>query len=225
MLAWKIAPALAMGNTVVLKPAEYTSLTALLFADLLRGTGRACRRACQHRHRGRRCGRDDRQPRRRRQGRLHRLDRRGAAPSAKQRQVQGKALTLELGGKSPYIVFDDADVDSALSKVWSMRSGSIRVRSVAQDPACWCRRALPTNFHDKPATPGWTGLRIGEPLDKCIDVGAVVDPVQLQTITKPWSMPAIPQAMSIMPLCEQTGKAGCYYPPTLISGLETSDPC
>ena len=74
MLAWKIAPALAAGNTVVLKPAEFTSLTALLFAEICRESRPAAGRG-QHRHRRGRHRRRARQPPRRRQDRLHRLDR------------------------------------------------------------------------------------------------------------------------------------------------------
>ncbi|MEH6737903.1 MAG: aldehyde dehydrogenase family protein, partial [Sulfitobacter sp.] len=111
MLAWKVAPALAMGNTVVLKPAEYTSLTALLFADICGQAGVP-------------------------KGVVNIVTGDGAVgemivtadvdkvaftgSTAVGRRIReatagsGKALTLELGGKSPYIVFDDADLDSAV---------------------------------------------------------------------------------------------------------------
>ena len=111
MLAWKIAPALAMGNTVVLKPAEWTSLTALLFADICAQAG---------------------VPR----GVVNIVTGDGAVgemivaadvdkiaftgSTEVGRRIReatagtGKALTLELGGKSPYIIFDDADIDSAI---------------------------------------------------------------------------------------------------------------
>ncbi|MCU0905704.1 MAG: aldehyde dehydrogenase family protein, partial [Tabrizicola sp.] len=111
MLAWKVAPALAAGNTIVLKPAEYTPLTALLFADISREAGLP-------------------------KGVLNIVTGDGTtgaaltdAPvdkiaftgsTAVGRRIReatagtGKALTLELGGKSPYIVFDDADLDSAI---------------------------------------------------------------------------------------------------------------
>jgi aldehyde dehydrogenase (NAD+) len=111
MLAWKIAPALAAGNTVVLKPAEFTPLTALLFAEIceaglpkgvvniVTGDGET--------------GRGHRQAFGRRQDRLHRLDR-GRQDHPQGDGRQGKKLTLELGGKSAFIVFEDADLDSAV---------------------------------------------------------------------------------------------------------------
>jgi len=112
MLAWKIAPALAMGNTVVLKPAEYTSLSALLFADICRqagvpdgvvnivtGDGAVGEQIVAH-------------------DGIDKIAFTGSTSVGRKiREATagtGKALTLELGGKSPYIVFDDADLDSAV---------------------------------------------------------------------------------------------------------------
>ena len=112
MLAWKIAPALAMGNTVVLKPAEWTSLTALLFADICRraglpegvvnivtGDGTVGEMIVTH------------------EG-VDKIAFTGSTTVGRRiREItagSGKALTLELGGKSPYVVFDDADIDSAV---------------------------------------------------------------------------------------------------------------
>ena len=112
MLAWKIAPALAMGNTVVLKPAEYTSLTALLFADIcvqaglpkgvvniVTGDGAVGEMMVAHKD-------------------IDKIAFTGSTSVGRKiREAtagSGKALTLELGGKSPYIVFDDADLDSAI---------------------------------------------------------------------------------------------------------------
>src|SRR6056297_533268 len=112
MLSWKIAPALAAGNTVVLKPAEYTSLTALLFADICREaglpkgvvnivTGDGTTGAALVEHPG-----------------IAKVAFTGSTEVGRRiREASagsGKALTLELGGKSPYIVFDDADLDSAV---------------------------------------------------------------------------------------------------------------
>ena len=112
MLAWKVAPAIAMGNTVLLKPAEYTSLTALLFADICREagvppgviniiTGDGATGASI-------VGHPD----------IDKIAFTGSTSVGRHiREAtagSGKALTLELGGKSPYIVFDDADLDSAI---------------------------------------------------------------------------------------------------------------
>ena len=132
MLAWKIAPALATGNTVVLKPAEFTPLTALAFAEISRKSG--CRRRSQYRDR-------------------RRLDWRGSgkAPGVAKIAFTGsteggrairsatatshKRLSLELGGKSPFIIFEDADLDSAVEGLVEV-SGSIRDKSVAPAPVC-----------------------------------------------------------------------------------------
>ena len=116
MLAWKVAPALACGNTVVLKPAETTPLTALLFAEICQQadlppgvvnivtgageTGQSARRA-------RRC----------RQGRVHGLHRGRQADRAVPSRASGKRVSLELGGKGANIVFDDAPVDQAVEGI------------------------------------------------------------------------------------------------------------
>ena len=112
MLSWKIAPALAMGNTVVLKPAEYTSLTALLFAEtcaqvglpegvvnIVTGDGAVGAMIVDHPGCDKIAFTGSTS--------VGRAIRRATAGT-------GKSLTLELGGKSPYIVFDDADIDSAV---------------------------------------------------------------------------------------------------------------
>ncbi|WP_170444136.1 aldehyde dehydrogenase family protein [Ruegeria arenilitoris] len=216
MLAWKVAPALAMGNTVVLKPAEYTSLTALLFADICMQAGLP-------------------------KGVVNIVTGDGAAgemivkadvdkiaftgSTIVGRRIReatagsGKALTLELGGKSPYIVFDDADVDSAIE-------GLVDAIWFNQGQVCCAgsrllvQEGIAERFYAKLRARMDT-LRIGNPLDKCIDVGAVVDPVQLQTIKSMVEGNAVGQVYQ--PACELPAN-GCYYPPTLITGLETSDP-
>ncbi|MBY6083023.1 aldehyde dehydrogenase family protein [Ruegeria arenilitoris] len=216
MLAWKVAPALAMGNTVVLKPAEYTSLTALLFADICMQAGLP-------------------------KGVVNIVTGDGAVgemivkadvdkiaftgSTIVGRRIReatagsGKALTLELGGKSPYIVFDDADIDSAIE-------GLVDAIWFNQGQVCCAgsrllvQEGIAERFYAKLRARMDT-LRIGNPLDKCIDVGAVVDPVQLQTIKSMVEGNAVGQVYQ--PACELPAN-GCYYPPTLITGLETSDP-
>ena len=211
MLAWKIAPALAMGNTVVLKPAEYTSLTALLFADICRQAGVP-------------------------KGVVNIVTGDGAVgemivnaevdkiaftgSTAVGRKIReatagsGKSLTLELGGKSPYIVFDDADVDSAVE-------GLVDAIWFNQGQVCCAgsrllvQEGIADRFHAK-LRARMDGLRIGDPLDKCIDVGAIVDPVQLARITAMVGANTEGQtyvAATPLPV------TGCYYPPTLITGL------
>ncbi|CAN0592368.1 unnamed protein product, partial [Ectocarpus sp. 12 AP-2014] len=205
-----------MGNTVVLKPAEYTSLTALLFADLSREagvppgvlniiTGDGAVGEMIVTHKG-----------------IDKIAFTGSTEVGRHiRQATagtGKALTLELGGKSPYIVFDDADIDSAIEglvdAIWFNQgqvccAGSRLLihEGIAND---FTRRLK--NRMDK--------LRIGDPLDKCIDVGAVVDPVQLKTIK---ALVAKSGGDIYHANCELPAK-GCYYPPTLITGLSTADP-
>ena len=187
MLAWKIAPALAMGNTVVLKPAEYTPLTALLFAEICREAG-VPPGVRQHRHRRRRDGRDDRGAPRSTRSPSPARPRSGAA-SARRPPGSGKALTLELGGKSPYIVFDDADLDSAVEglvdAIW-FNQGQVCCAGLAPAGAGGHRRATSTTG----CSARMDRLRVGDPLDKCIDVGAIVDPVQLDAHHRDWSTAA-----------------------------------
>jgi aldehyde dehydrogenase (NAD+) len=128
----------------------------------------------------------------------------------------GKALTLELGGKSPYIVFDDADLDSAIE-------GLVDAIWFNQGQVCCAgsrllvQEGVAGRFHEK-LKRRMDGLRIGDPLDKCIDVGAVVDPIQLATITA--MVDANRQGetyVAATPL-----PSGCFYPPTLITGLSAA---
>ena len=211
MLAWKVAPAIAMGNTVVLKPAEYTSLTALLFADICRqaglpkgvvnivtGDGAVGEMIVN--------------------AEVDKIAFTGSTEVGKRiREAtagSGKALTLELGGKSPYIVFDDADLDSAVE-------GLVDAIWFNQGQVCCAgsrllvQESIAEKFHAR-LRARMDKLRIGNPLDKCIDVGAVVDPVQHARITElvgACSEGDIHQAAIEMPA------SGCFYPPTLIEGL------
>ncbi|WP_319825538.1 aldehyde dehydrogenase family protein [Thalassovita sp.] len=215
MLAWKIAPALATGNTVVLKPAEYTSLTALLFADICRqaglpkgvvnivtGDGAVGEMIVSHPG-------------------VDKIAFTGSTEVGRRiRQAtagSNKALTLELGGKSPYIVFDDADLDSAIE-------GLVDAIWFNQGQVCCAgsrllvHEGIAERFHEKLRARMQT-LRIGNPLDKCIDVGAIVDPVQLQAITDMVDSNTAGQTFQVN---AQLPAEGCYYPPTLITGLEPS---
>ena len=214
MLAWKVAPALAAGNTVVLKPAEYTPLTALLFAELSREaglpkgvlnvvTGDGATGAALVAHPD-----------------VNKIAFTGStAVGRKIREATsgtGKALTLELGGKSPYIVFDDADLDSAVEglvdAIW-FNSGQV----CCAGSRLLVQEGVADRFHEK-LKRRMDGLRLGDPLDKCIDVGAIVDPVQLATITAlvdGCTDGQIYRAATPVPV-------GCYYPPTLITGLSAA---
>ncbi len=214
MLAWKVAPALAAGNTIILKPAEFTPLTALLFAELSREaglpkgvlnivTGDGDTGAALVAH-----------------SQVDKIAFTGStAVGRKIREVTagtGKALTLELGGKSPYIVFDDADIDSAIE-------GLVDAIWFNQGQVCCAgsrllvQEGIADRFHGK-LKRRMDGLRVGDPLDKCIDVGAIIDPSQLAIIT----------AMVDANREGETYRAatpvpvGCFYPPTLITGLSAA---
>ncbi|QIE46105.1 aldehyde dehydrogenase family protein [Pseudohalocynthiibacter aestuariivivens] len=217
MLAWKVAPALAMGNTVVLKPAEYTSLTALLFADICRmaglpngvvnivtGDGAVGEMITAH------------------EG-IDKIAFTGSTAVGRRiREVtagSGKALTLELGGKSAYIVFDDADLDSAVE-------GLVDAIWFNQGQVCCAgsrllvQEGIADRFYAK-LTVRMDKLRIGNPLDKTIDVGAVVDAEQVARISEMVDRNTVGQrrvADVVLP------DGGAFYPPTLITGLAPSDP-
>ncbi|WP_439522570.1 aldehyde dehydrogenase family protein [Marivita sp.] len=217
MLSWKIAPALAAGNTVVLKPAEYTSLTALLFADMCRqaglpkgvvnivtGDGAVGERVVTHPD----------------------VDKVAFTGStAVGRRIReatagsGKALTLELGGKSPYIVFEDADLDSAVE-------GLVDAIWFNQGQVCCAgsrllvQEGVAERFHAK-LRARMDKLRVGSPMDKSVDVGAIVDPRQLETITR--LVDGNTAGETYRAKCEMP-ESGCFYPPTLITGLSTADP-
>ncbi|MCA1336191.1 aldehyde dehydrogenase family protein [Pseudooceanicola marinus] len=213
MLAWKIAPALAMGNTVVLKPAEWTSLTALLFADICRQaglpkgvvnivTGDGAVGAALVAHEG-----------------VDKVAFTGSTEVGRKiREAtagQAKGLTLELGGKSPLIVFEDADLDSAVEglvdAIW-FNGGQV----CCAGSRLLVQEGVAERFHEKLKL-RMQSLRVGNPLDKCIDVGAIVHPEQLARIKGL-------VAGSGGVVTQGTAPEGCYYPPTLIEGLEPADP-
>lgn len=215
MLAWKIAPALAMGNTVVLKPAEFTCLTALLFADICAQAGvpkGVVNIVTGDGDVGEMIVNAD----------VDKIAFTGSTSVGRRiREATagtGKALTLELGGKSPYIVFDDADLDSAIE-------GLVDAIWFNQGQVCCAGSRL--LVHEPIADAFYTKLRarmdklrIGDPLDKSIDIGAVVDASQLETITR---MVASNTAGHTYQTQAKLPATGCYYPPTLITGLNTAD--
>jgi aldehyde dehydrogenase (NAD+) len=212
MLSWKIAPAIAMGNTVVLKPAEYTSLSAMVFAEICAeaglppgvvnivtgdgstGAALVASKVDKIAFTG--------------STEVGRIIRKATAGS-------GKSLTLELGGKSPYVVFDDADIDSAIEglvdAIW-FNQGQVCCagsRLIVQE-------SIADRFHTKLKARMAT-LRMGDPLDKSIDIGAIVDPVQLETITRMVAEGGKDGEVYHAP-CTLPNQ-GSYYPPTLITGL------
>ncbi|EFG08890.1 aldehyde dehydrogenase family protein [Streptomyces clavuligerus] len=214
MLAWKIAPALAAGNTVVLKPAETTPLSALFFADICRqaglpkgvvnivtGDGRTGEALVTHPG-------------------IDKVAFTGSTAVGKAiaRQVAGtgKRLTLELGGKGANIVFDDAPIDQAVEgivtgiffnqgQVCCAGSRLLVQESIQDELLDALKRRLAT-------------LRLGDPLDKNTDIGAINSAEQLARITalartgeaegaERWSAP-----------CELPS-SGFWFPPTLFTGV------
>ncbi|MBL8902880.1 MAG: aldehyde dehydrogenase family protein [Rhizobiales bacterium] len=217
MLAWKVAPALAAGNTVVLKPAEFTPLTALLFAELAHKaglppgvlnvvTGEGATGAALVEHAGvdkiAFTGSTE----------VGRLIRKATAGT-------GKSLTLELGGKSPFIVFDDADLDGAVE-------GVVDAIWFNQGQVCCAgsrllvQEGVATEFI-KRLKRRMGKLRVGHPLDKSIDMGAIIDPIQLKRIGMLVDKGVAEGAEKFQP--EITLPAtGCFFPPTLLTNVETS---
>ena len=214
MLAWKIAPALAAGNAVVLKPAEYTPLTALAFAEIcveaglppgvvniVTGDGDAGAALVAHPGIDKIAFTGSTE--------VGRMIRKATAG-------RGVKLSLELGGKSPFIVFDDADLDSAVEGVvdaiW-FNQGQV---------CCAGSRLLAAEGIAEPLyaklRTRMTKLRVGDPLDKSTDVGAIVAPAQLERIERLMAAGA-KEGLEFWRADERT-PAGCFYPPTLVTGVE-----
>jgi aldehyde dehydrogenase (NAD+) len=214
MLAWKIAPALATGNTVVLKPAEFTPLTALAFAEICKeaglpagvvnivtGDGAAGEALVKHPDVDKIAFTGSTE--------VGRAIRAATATSHKK-------LSLELGGKSPFIVFEDADLDSTVEglvdgiwfnqgQVCCAGSRLLMQESIAE--------TLIAKIQDRMST-----LRIGAPLDKAIDIGAIVAKVQLDRIRKLVDQGVADGATCWQPQVTLPAR-GFYYPPTLLSNV------
>ncbi|MBL4740413.1 MAG: aldehyde dehydrogenase family protein [Sneathiella sp.] len=214
MLAWKIAPAIAAGNTVVLKPAEFTSLTALCFAEICKQAGipdGVINIVTGHGQTGEAIvGHDD----------VNKIAFTGSTEVGrkirKQTAGSGKHLTLELGGKSPFIVFEDADIDSAIE-------GVVDAIWFNQGQVCCAgsRLLIQEGIEDKFITKlraRMEKLRLGDPLDKCIDMGAIVAPVQLKTIEDLVKQGCDEGAHMWQPSWA-VPKDGCFYPPTLFTNV------
>jgi aldehyde dehydrogenase (NAD+) len=217
MLAWKIAPALAAGNTVVFKPAEFTSLTALLFAEICQqagvpagvvnivtGDGRVGEAIVNHPGIDKLAFTGSTE--------VGRLIRQATAGS-------GKKLSLELGGKSPFIVFEDADLDAAVEglvdSIW-FNQGQV----CCAGSRLLVQESIEERFLAK-VRARMENLRVGSPLDKSMDVGALVDPVQRQRIHGLVESARAEGCTIWQPTCE-TPAAGSWYLPTLITGASTS---
>src|SRR6202795_3597765 len=214
MLAWKIAPALATGNTVVLKPAEYTPLTALAFAEIcnevglpkgvvniVTGDGTTGEALVKHPD-------------------VNKIAFTGSTEVGrairKATAATHKKLSLELGGKSPFIIFEDADLDGAVEglvdgiwlnqgQVCCAGSRLLMQESIAEKMTRKLQARMST-------------LRVGAPLDKAIDIGAIVARVQLERIDR-----LVKQGIAEGATCWQPEvlmpTRGLYYKPTLLSNV------
>jgi aldehyde dehydrogenase (NAD+) len=214
MLAWKIAPALATGNTVVLKPAEYTPLTALAFAEIcnevglpkgvvniVTGDGSTGEALTKHPGVDKIAFTGSTE--------VGRAIRRATATTHKK-------LSLELGGKSPFIIFDDADLDGAVEglvdgiwfnqgQVCCAGSRLLMQESIAEKLTGKLQARMST-------------LRVGAPLDKAIDIGAIIARVQLDRIDR-----LVKQGVAEGATCWQPEvllpSRGLFYKPTLLSNV------
>src|ERR1700682_2867740 len=215
MLAWKIAPALATGNTVVLKPAEFTPLTALAFAEIcheiglpagvvniVTGDGSTGEALVKHPDVDKIAFTGSTE--------VGRAIRSSTAQSH-------KLLSLELGGKSPFIVFEDADLDSAVEglvdgiwlnqgQVCCAGSRLLMQESVAETLIGKVRERM-------------TMLRVGAPLDKAIDIGAIVARVQLERIQRLVDQGVAEGATCWQPPSLAMPSRGLFFPPTLLSNV------
>jgi aldehyde dehydrogenase (NAD+) len=214
MLAWKIAPALAAGNTVVLKPAEFTPITALAFAEIceeaglpagvvniVTGDGSTGEALVKHSDVDKIAFTGSTE--------VGRAIRRATASSHKK-------LSLELGGKSPFIVFEDADLDSAVEGlvdgIW-FNQGQVCCagsRLLVQESVA---EKLTRKLQARMST-----LRVGSPLDKAVDIGAIIARVQLERIDG-----LVKQGIAEGATCWQPEivlpSRGLYYKPTLLSNV------
>lgn len=218
MLSWKIAPALAAGNTVVLKPAEFTSLTALLFAEICQeiglpkgvvnivtGDGDAGEAIVNH------AGID----------KIAFTGSTGVGKAIRNATAgTGKGLSLELGGKSPFIVFEDADLDSAVE-------GVVDAIWFNQGQVCCAgsrllvQEAVEEHFIKKLKARMAT-LRVGDPLDKAIDIGALVAPVQVARVQDLMKKGEEQGAVRYQP-DGTIPSNGCFVKPTLYTNVQPAN--
>ncbi|MBI3981380.1 MAG: aldehyde dehydrogenase family protein, partial [Gemmatimonadetes bacterium] len=217
MLAWKISPALAAGNTVVLKPAEFTPLTALLFAEIceevglpagvvniVTGDGRTGELLVKHPDVDKIAftGSTD-------VGRLIRVATAGT----------GKRVSLELGGKSPFLVYEDADLDSVVE-------GVVDAIWFNQGQVCCAgsRILAHEGIADRLVTKlraRMESLRVGDPLDKAVDIGAIIAPVQLEKIQR-LVRQGEQEGATLWQPSWGVPKDGYFFPPTLCTNVSPS---
>jgi len=215
LLCWKFCPALAMGNTMVLKPASYTRLSALLFADIcaeaglppgvfnvVTGDGRFGSALATHPG----------------------VDKVGFTGSTEVGRIlrrvtagTGKKISLELGGKSPVVVFDSADLDSVVE-------GVVMAIWFNQGQVCSAgsRLLVQENVYDELISRlkvRMASLRVGDSLDKCVDMGAIINDGQKESVEK-FVEDARKDGAEIFQATEVP--SGCFYPPTLVTNVSTT---
>jgi aldehyde dehydrogenase (NAD+) len=214
MFAWKVAPALAAGNTVVIKPAMQTPLTALAFAELAMEIGlppgvlnvltcddKSAQVLVEHSGVDKVAFTGSTE--------VGRIIRKVTAGSPRK-------ISLELGGKSPFVVFDDADLDSAVE-------GLVDAIWFNQGQVCCAgsrllvQERVAETFYAKIRARMET-LRVGPPLDKSIDIGAIVSPVQLESIRKMVDAGVAEGAHCWQPSNPMPQK-GSFFPPTLLTDV------
>jgi aldehyde dehydrogenase (NAD+) len=219
MLAWKIAPALAAGNTVILKPAEFTSLTALLFAEIcekaklpkgvvniVTGEGDTGAAITNHPDIDKIAFTGSTE--------VGKIIRRATAGS-------GKGISLELGGKSPYIVFDDADIDSAIE-------GLVDAIWFNQGQVCCAgsrlliQESIEDRFLDK-LKKRMATLRVGDPLDKAVDIGALVAQVQVERVRDLVKKGVAEGGQLYEPDIDLPKGGGCFLRPALITNVSPAN--
>src|SRR5882672_9371024 len=214
MVAWKVAPALAAGNTIIMKPAEFTPLTALCFAELTRavglppgvfnvvtGDGATGKHLVEHPDVNKIAFTGSTE--------VGRIIRKATAGT-------GKKLTLELGGKSPFIVFDDADLDSVVE-------GVVDAIWFNQGQVCCAgsRLLVHEGIAERLVTKlraRMEKLRVGSPLDKAIDMGAIVAPVQLERI-RTLVNTGVEEGATMWQPSWACPTDGYFYPPTLFTNV------
>ncbi len=214
MVSWKVAPALAAGNTVILKPAEFTPLTALCFAEIaesaglppgvfnvVTGDGATGKVLVEHR--------DVQKIAFTGSTEVGRIIRKATAGS-------GKKLTLELGGKSPFIVFEDADLDSVVE-------GVVDAIWFNQGQVCCAgsRLLVQEGVADRltqKLRARMEKLRVGSPLDKAVDMGAIVAPVQLERI-RGLVEQGVEEGAKMWQPSWACPTEGYFYPPTLFTDV------
>ena len=217
MFAWKVAPALAAGCTIVIKPAEYTPLTALAFAEIaheiglppgvlnvINGEGETGAALVAHPGIDKIAFTGSTE--------VGRLIRKATAATSKK-------LSLELGGKSPFIVFDDADLDSAVEGlvdgIW-FNQGQV----CCAGSRLLVQERIAERLYEKIRARMDT-LRIGSPLDKAIDMGAIVDQVQYDRIQSLVATGIAEGATCYQPTTDLPAH-GLFFKPTLLTNVSSS---